>query len=298
MIAICIPVYNFDVRQLINELKQQMLLEAEIFELIVIDDASQLSFKETNKGAMLGVRYIELESNVGRSAIRNKFLELTESTYLLFLDCDAIAHQPNFLKTYRDFIFESDASIVCGGRVYPDECPSSRQQLRWKYGWERESLSAEVRQAVPNRSFMTNNFLVKRTVLETIRFDESLTGYGHEDTLFGIELEKQGISVVHIENPILNGDIETNEVFLKKTVQGVQNLARIYEMSDAADRQLLADRVTLLSLYRKTRFMHVIIRLIFKMVRASIEQRLTLKGQSLLLFQCYKFGILLTSLRL
>ena len=54
-----------------------------------------------------------------------------------------------------------------------------------------------------------------------ISFNERLSGYGHEDTLFGYELNKNNIQIHHIDNPVLNGHLDTNEAFLLKTEEGL-----------------------------------------------------------------------------
>ena len=71
-----------------------------------------------------------------------------------------------------------------------------------------------------------------------ISFNERLSGYGHEDTLFGYELNKNNIQIHHIDNPVLNGHLDTNEAFLLKTEEGLGNLLKVWEIVDF-DAQLL-----------------------------------------------------------
>ena len=84
-LSICIPVFNFDVNDLINDLQNQIdtnQLEAEI---VLIDDASSQTFVNINKNLETKVsQFIFLEKNIGRSKIRNLFLKYTKSEYLLF----------------------------------------------------------------------------------------------------------------------------------------------------------------------------------------------------------------------
>ena len=81
--------------------------------------------------------------------------------------------------------FKNKPSIVCGGRVYPEKSPSRKQHLRWKYEKNRERKTIHKRFLSPNKSFMTNNFLIQQVLLAKIKFDERLNQYGHEDSLFG-----------------------------------------------------------------------------------------------------------------
>ena len=47
--------------------------------------------------------------------------------------------------------------------------------------------------------------MISKTCFEQISFNEDLQGYGHEDTLFGYELDKKNIQIHHLDNPVLNG---------------------------------------------------------------------------------------------
>lgn len=255
MISVCVPVYNYNIASLINELKRQSAqIDAEI-QIIAIDDGSK-HFKVENKKCVDRIEYIELAENVGRAKIRNLFLNHAKHNYLLFLDCDGIIEKESFLENYIKAI-NDNPNVVCGGRVYPKEKPSKNKLLSWKNGVCRESKPANERRKAPNQSFMTNNFLIKRSVLEKIKFDERLVGYGHEDTMFGFELEKNNIAIKHIENPVLNGDIEENDVFLQKTEQAIQNLVRLKQFM-SHDEEFVKS-VRLLSFYSETKSFHKLI---------------------------------------
>ena len=72
-----------------------------------------------------------------------------------------------------------------------------------------------------------NNTLASKTRIADLMFEESLTNYGHEDTLLAYQLMKKGCPVVHIENPVLHEDVEENEVFLKKSEEAIENLQQL-----------------------------------------------------------------------
>lgn len=284
MISVCVPVYNFNISSLIVELKRQIDLVNPKIQIIVIDDGSN-HFKDENKECIEGIDYIELAENVGRAKIRNLFLNHAKHNFLLFLDCDGIIEQDNFLENYMEILNENP-NVVCGGRVYPKKQPSGNKLLSWKYGVFRESKSANERRKTPNESFMTNNFLIKRSVLEKIKFDNRLSGYGHEDTMFGFELKMNEIAIKHIENPILNGDIEENDVFLRKTEHAIQNLVRLKRF--LKDNQQFIKSVKLLNFYNKTkRFHHLILFVNFLFGRLNFS--LLKKGVfTLKMFDFYK----------
>ena len=227
MIAICIPVYNFDVRPLVADLINQMEALNAQTELILIDDASEEHYQSINQFSHPLVRQFTLSENIGRAAIRNRFLTYTQQPFLLFLDCDSNIVRENFLRTYLQVTQSSDYKVFTGGRIYPSTCAGAAQKLSWKYGSLRESKSLKERQQQPYLSFMTNNFLIHREIWSVVQFDESLRQYGHEDTLFGFHLKQAGIEIQHLDNPILNGHLETNREFLSKTEKGIKNLVHL-----------------------------------------------------------------------
>lgn len=294
--SICIPIYNTNANALVNslvaEIETQNLTQVEV---LVIDDASDNSYKEANRRLKDQCTYIELSENIGRSKIRNLFLKYAKGEYLLFLDGDSLMVHPEnslFITNYLTAIKE-DTVCVCGGRVYPELNDISGIELNYLYGITKESKPVLERKKSPNQSFMTNNFLIKKEVLNTIRFDETLSQYGHEDTLFGIELMKNNYTVAHIDNPVLNGHIETNEAFLRKSQQALENLFQIYHSFE--DKSLLRTHVKLLkwSNYMERFYLKNIFLIIFNRLETKWEQQF-LKGEiNLLKFDLYKLGFFL-----
>lgn len=246
MISICIPVYNFNIVPMVEELLNQ--IEGTSCEIILIDDASSTK-KEVNQTLEDRVKFVYLNENVGRSRIRNMFLDHAQHEFLLFLDCDSIIIRRDFITRYIQLVEDTNVTVVCGGRIYPEDPPEMNRMLRWKYGVDSESNSATERRKMGYKSFMTNNFLVKRSFFKRVQFDESLIQYGHEDTLFGFEIKKSGISIIHIDNPILNGDIETNEDYLAKTKAGIENLVKI--LTRIPDQNEFVGEVRLLEYHRQ-----------------------------------------------
>lgn len=287
MISICIPIYNFNISALVEELGRQMKELDVLVELILIDDCST-QFKEENKAVCVPHSYIQLEKNNGRAKIRNLFLDYAQYDYLLFLDCDALIIKKDFISNYSKVLSKSP-QLVCGGRVYPKKQPERTKLLRWKYGVKKETQSVEVRRLHPNTSFMTNNFLVSKQLLLDIKFNENISQYGHEDTLFGYELKKKNIEITHIDNPILNGDIEINEIFLRKTKEGVKNLATILQ-GKGYDKDFIKE-VHLLSFYNKIKAFELVIVLIFRLSEPLIHSSLKNGWVSLSLFDFYKLGL-------
>lgn len=298
-LTICIPIYNTEASALVNalavQINQQRLNDQ--VSIFVIDDASDLAYQELNESLSEICTYVQLAQNIGRSKIRNLFIEKTTSPYLLFLDGDSlidIQQTPQFIANYLEEI-SVDRAIVCGGRVYPTTSDPNLQ-LSYLNGIHKESKAANLRMKAPNASFMTNNFMIKRQILIDFPFDESLTQYGHEDTLLGIQLLRAGISIHHIDNPVVNGHIETNKMFLEKSKLALENLHFIWNKSSADTRHLLSEQVRLLLMvktlkkYNSTK----VVKIAFRVFSKLIEHTLISGKINLKLFDFYKLGYYLT----
>jgi glycosyltransferase involved in cell wall biosynthesis len=199
-LSVCIPIYNSDVRALVNSLCAQIaaLPDANI-DIVLIDDASAPEFKQCNMFSEAAVKYYALPQNIGRSRIRNAFLKYTDADYLLFIDGDSTIQDPLLLKKYADYLTQQPIEVLVGASVYQNHKPNRSQRLRWSYSTQRESLEYQRRTQHHHAGFKTNNFIIRRSVLQQIPFDEQLTGYGHEDTLLGLQLADQQIPIAHIE---------------------------------------------------------------------------------------------------
>lgn len=294
MITICIPVFNFNITSLVNELSNQAKSLNIQYEIIIIDDCSE-NFKIKNKNICEKFNYIELSENIGRAKIRNLFLKYAKYDYLLFLDCDSLIGTPNFLSKYVEIIDEAP-NVVCGGRVYDKSRPKREKMLRWKYGILRESKPCEIRRRFPNKSFMTSNFLINKKILEEIKFDERILQYGHEDTLFGFSLKKMNITITHIDNPVINGDVEQNSEYLNKTKESVINLISILNFIEY-DNDLIND-ITILRFYNKVRKAEKIIYISFVLLKPLIVFLLSKGYISLYLFDYYKLGVFIENIRI
>jgi hypothetical protein len=170
-----------------------------------------------------GIRFYELEKNIGRSRIRNRLAEMAIYPALLFMDCDSEVASEDYIQKYLPYTDQE--IVVCGGNIYQSDPPDDPEYLlRWLYGIRREQKPYPLRNINPYRSFMTNNFLIAKSVFLQIKFDETIIKYGHEDTLFGLELKKNGIQVKHINNPLYHIGLEVAMEFLRKTSAAIENL--------------------------------------------------------------------------
>lgn len=240
MISILIPVYNTSVVELVKSLQRQCLQLPHQFEIICLDDASSPEYRRINTAlsTMEGVIYKELETNIGRSRIRNRLADMAGYPYLLFMDGDSKVVRANYLSTYLENL--GSDTVIYGGRVYQENPPPDPlYRLHWHYGCQREALPAAKRREYPYRTFMTNNFVVPKAIATRIRFDESITRYGYEDTLYALELQKNGFKIRHIENPLEHIGLERRPVFLRKVEEALDNLKLLLPQHPQIDTRLL-----------------------------------------------------------
>lgn len=221
--------YNRAVGELINSLLAQRADWPGPLEIILLDDGSAEVFQLQNRflAALSEVVYRELPRNVGRAAVRNQLAAAGQYEWLLLLDNDSLLPDQQFLARYA--AAASQAEVLIGGTCYEAAPPAdSDLYLRWLYGQEREARPATMRQAAPYSQLTINNALIRAEVFRRFPLDERLTGYGHEDTKFGVELAAAQVPVLHLDNPVIHDGLESATVFLAKSEQAVRNLAQVY----------------------------------------------------------------------
>lgn len=287
MISILIPVFNRNCTQLVVQLQQQCEQTGLVYEIIVADDAStDLTIKNSNQRItdLNNVKYLEMPVNLGRSAIRNKLASLANQAYLLFIDDDMAIVDDEFIKRYAN-VMESD-EVIYGGLVYPTY-NSKKASLREKFGNEREIKTLAKRLMAPSNHISTCNLVVKRSVFEQNKFDESIKNYGWEDNLFAIQLAKKGIKIAHINNPLLHLGIENSEVFLTKTTTACQTLAHLAKNGNYTEElkqiKLYNSYLWLAKLYLSDLFC-----LLFSLIKNGVENHLKGPNPNLFFFDLYK----------
>lgn len=226
MLSILIPTYNYNCVRLVRDLQEQTSRAEIEYEIIVADDASpNHPHKEKNReiNTLPHCRLIELKENVGRARIRNQLADEAQYPWLLFIDCDAEVISPTFIA---DYLRHTDAEVICGGLCHADALPTPTVSLRYAYEKQADKRrAAKYRNRQPYEQFTPFNFCIRHDIFQTIRFDDSVCNYGHEDTLFGIELMHREARIRHIDNPLRHAGLENNECFLEKTRMALRNLA-------------------------------------------------------------------------
>ncbi len=286
MLSILIPVYNQDVYSLVKSLHDQLMSLGHNFEILCLDDASSLSPKNNSQIPLLeNCNYLVLENNIGRSAIRNKLANMAKYDYLLFIDSDMVVINNSFIQNYLSRSENYD--IVYGGIEYHNSCNNVNRLLRWKYGLEREAINVDKRNLIPYLSAKFCNLLIRKQVFSRIQFDEQIKVYGHEDTLFSLDMESLKLKVLHIDNPLLHDGLEDSDIYLSKVETASRNLKKI---ADLHPNNLLLKTIPLLATYNlmKKFKMVIIYKIIYQIFAKGIERNLLSTKPNIRLLDFYK----------
>lgn len=219
LLSILIPAYDWDCTRLVRDLIREVLQLPCDIEVIVMDDGSPTPVVHSDllvAHETVPLFVERLATNVGRAQVRNLLATRAQGQYLLFLDCDS--EVPNgFVEKYVSMLSEDD--VLVGGRRYLASSFSPLCSLHWEYGIRRESKSV---------AFQSNNFVISSRMFREVRFDSSIKEYGHEDTLFGCQLQKRGAAIRHVDNPVVHLDIQENTKFVLKQMEAASTLGDLY----------------------------------------------------------------------
>ena len=197
-ISVVIPTYNRleTLAEVIPTLLAQDL-DAGSFELLVCDSNS------TDGTAEFLARVHAEHSNVrhlpgsysGRAMARNAGIDAAQGEVILFNDSDILASADLLRRHLEHHRAETGIAVVglevqvkdLGDYAYKREHPEARG-----------SLHKPTRKTLPWLYFLTGNASVRRAdLLRVGKFDESFTGYGHEDLELGYRLERAGLRILY-----------------------------------------------------------------------------------------------------
>ncbi|MBC7494211.1 MAG: glycosyltransferase [Flavobacterium sp.] len=287
MLSILIPVYNYDIRPLVTELQRQCATCAIDYEILVQDDASETFTNENGTITNFNFcSYTVHQQNQGRSSVRNMLAHSAQFDNLLFLDADTMPVSAFFISNYICQI-TSDEKIVYGGIVYQMKKPENSKVLRWIYGKKREALAVVKRNAKPYVSFLTLNFLIKKSIFKKVNFNENIPNLRHEDTLFSFDLMKNKIKIVHIDNPIVHLGLDLNDNFIIKSEKAIDNLHYLITTKLIDYRYV---RLAKMATFIKKSNLQFLVSTIFTFIKPVLLKNMRSNKPSLPLFDLYRLG--------
>ncbi|MGH7728936.1 MAG: glycosyltransferase family 2 protein [Vulcanimicrobiaceae bacterium] len=194
-ISVVIPTFNrlATLRTVIPSLLAQDL-RADDYEIVVADSRSDDG--TATYLASLGGRVRHLPGDyAGRAAARNAGIAAARGEIVLFTDADIIA-APDLLSRHLAHHRRERGIAVVGcelqvGSFEEYERLRDRPELR-------RPLHPPSRRRLSWLYFLTGNASVRKESLERLGgFDESFTGYGHEDLELGYRLQAAGIRILY-----------------------------------------------------------------------------------------------------
>lgn len=284
MISILIPIYNENCVNLVNDLSNQAKNLDCDWEILVFDDCSPKKYEE-NKTLLTfqNIVYKELSENIGRSRIRNLLAKEAKGDILIFLDGDSGIVRKDFLIKYLNTI--EDYDVVRGGTIYcsKEKCKKG-YELHWKYGVKVETNHKKQGDNI----FTTNNFCIRKSVFEIVKFRENIKGYGHEDTLFKFDLDNQKFKFKNIDNPVEHLGLKNFQEFISSTQSAIVNLKKIQQ----EDEKLVKD-IKLVKLYNKLSKLGLtkLYSIFFLITKKLMIRLLSSKNPSLFILNLYKLGV-------
>lgn len=197
-ISVVIPTYNRldTLREVVPTLLAQDL-PSDRYELLICDSNSNDGTAEYLAGvreAHPNVRHLP-GAYTGRAMARNAGIAAATGAIVLFNDSDILA-SPDLLSQHLRRHQERRNIAVVGWEVQVKDLAD--YAYKRDHPQERGHLHPPTRKRLSWLYFLTGNASVEREkLLEVGRFDESFTGYGHEDLELGYRLQKAGVEIVY-----------------------------------------------------------------------------------------------------
>ena len=289
MLSVLIPVYNYDVTELVGSIHKQLTNFGKDFEILVMDDRSDEEFVNINKGIteLTHTDYIISNEKNGRLRTRILLSELARYDWLLFLDADTLPKTDDFIQNYLNAIDDS-TEVIFGGFAYYNDRPEPSRLLRWKYGRKHEVSPDSIRNQRPYKLIISANFLIRKSILMQLNLKITGVLYGY-DSYFGSRLKSENINVRHIDNEVYHLGIEESSKYLKKKEQAAEALLHFYE-----NKMIDEHQNSLLSFFVSSRKLglHHLFAWIFEAFSHNMRSNLTGRKPSIKLLQLYRISYL------
>lgn len=243
IISVLVPTFKYAPVKLVDALSRQTVTDSA--EFILYDDGSQNPGLEAQltrliDGLQIPAKVILARDNKGRAEARNRLIVEAHGDWLLFLDSDMEPDTEQFLADYLSSIettAQSKPAVICGGFSVDKAKHSPSTQLHRAQSIASECRPAEERQQKPGLSIFTSNVLVHRNVVETVSFDENFSGWGWEDTDWGIRLAA-AFPIFHTDNTATHHGLDEDATLIRKYAQGAENFHRLTAKHPGIERDL------------------------------------------------------------
>jgi len=197
-LSVVIPTYNrLETLRVVIPALLVNTLAAERYEIVVADSNSNdgtAEFLAEIAAQHPRVRHVP-GAYSGRAMARNAGIAAAAGEIVLFTDSDIIA-SPELLERHLDH-HRTERGVAVVGMELQVETLGDYERLRDAPA-VRRPLHPESRRRLSWLYFLTGNASVRKSDLERVGcFDESFTGYGHEDLELGYRLQAAGIKILY-----------------------------------------------------------------------------------------------------
>ncbi|WP_405293132.1 glycosyltransferase family 2 protein [Algibacter sp. Ld11] len=287
MLSVLIPTYNYNIVPLVEEIKEQLNRLEINYEILVYDDGSHSKLNEYNSSITnrINCDFKALPTNIGRSAIRNLLSKDAKFNNLLFIDAGTFPKNKRFIKNY---ISQLHHDVIIGGMTHLKTSPKKPYKLRWLYTKNREGHETT---ASKNKVICSSNFLIKKDIILSNPFDETIKKYGCEDVVFFNTLIMKNYEMHHIKNPVIHDALDDSATFINKTEQAIQNLITLLNSKKIDKNHYNLSRAYIkLEKYKLTG----IISFLYKGIKPVLNLNFQSNYPSLFLYDFYRLGYFCT----
>lgn len=219
--------HNYDPKSVLDSLSGQLLNHKIDTQVVVWDDFSAPEYRTVLFDLQSEYRFPFISwkmepENVGRSVMRQKILESQRSGWLVSLDSDMVPDD-DFIEQMVSSL-QDTSTVYRGQHYYQSKKPAQPFVLHWTYGRHRE---LRARSQGNHQHFSTGIFALHSSLTSDLRFDPELTTYGHEDTMFGMQLDAKGIRVEQTAMRALHQGLIEQDRFIDRHLNAVWNMHRV-----------------------------------------------------------------------
>lgn len=233
IVSFIVPVYNTESKLLCNCLDSIMNVQCGEKEIIIIDDGS------TNKDTIEyldglksfdGIKIIR-KINGGPSSARNTGLDIATGKYVVFLDSDDSILPCPFSELLQ-IALKRDIDILCfthrkmenNGKLLTCE-PDSGEQFEFSSFNELRLLRDQENKIPLFNTAAVWAKIYKRSVIDNVRFDESLTYC--EDTIFNSSPNFKNIKILGVYKQAYNYFVNSSSLTHKYNAQAAAQFAQV-----------------------------------------------------------------------
>ena len=206
LISVVIPSYNRK-NTILSCIRSVLEQTYSNLEVIVIDDGStDYTYTLFNDSFDDRVKFFRYEENRGACYARNLGAELSSGAYIAFQDSDDIWKKTKLAKELSYLKKENADMVFCGmnrkdpihktSKYYPDETFRSDRNI--------------LAQLLENNAVSTQTILIKREVINKIKFDVSFKRY--QDWDFALQAASSGIKIAYLAEGLVDSTIQGNSI--------------------------------------------------------------------------------------